>query len=440
MPNLGGLPLKAQTGVTVHPDGSATLTPDEWAGLSWFLEANQSSTAPAPAPAASTSRTTRVVHDDDSSDDDDEAAPAPEAPAPKRRSRPVQVKDDDPLYMPDLLKADELALILKAIGGTDDAKKTACEDAASWCMLNKEHKAVCDSHPEVWKDLAERIFKYTPTDANDQDLEGEGLIYTTFLHSYDEATRNEEPDMQQAFKRMCTYKGLADVVAKRFVLYAIDKFEVMMWEHWYNTRADVTGMGEAVENLDGAEEIALAKDIYPDLARTSGWDEEARQQFEAAPPMELFVDMYQKDGRFTKAVDRIFISTAKYLFEDPKSMLTYDEDNEGPDRQINKIYAIAEIVGVYVVCIAKLDLDIVKTYLDEWLGSDDLKDERVDAIHEVVDAMRMKFVTAVYKTLEPSIDLEEDDDLDWFGGRYSYLGSEMAAYEDTDGHFTRYEQ
>lgn len=69
LPNLGRLALASTTptGVTVHADGSATLTPKEWADLSGLI-GGPSAPTPAPVPAPARRRRTHVVrHDDDSS-------------------------------------------------------------------------------------------------------------------------------------------------------------------------------------------------------------------------------------------------------------------------------------------------------------------------------------------------------------------------------------
>jgi hypothetical protein len=89
LPNLRGLALEpSPTGVVVNPDGSATLTPAEWANLARLIgERSALAPAPAPAPPRRGRIARRVRHDDDSSSSEDERPLAARARARARAPR-----------------------------------------------------------------------------------------------------------------------------------------------------------------------------------------------------------------------------------------------------------------------------------------------------------------------------------------------------------------
>lgn len=356
LPNLGSLALapspSARTGVTVNPDGSATLTPEEWAKLSGLIGGPS---APTPAPRR---RKPRVVrHDDDtssSSSEDERPLAARVPPQSKRRhrrnagakSRRKVVVHDDPDTLSDLLKEDELAAILGAIGLTEESKASACSDAQAWCALNKEHKAVCDSHPRVWQSLAERIFDPGPAvNSNRKEIAmGKGLIYHTF---------KDDAHPQKAFLSMCGATGLADVLEKRFVMLASERYGEMLWENWNDTRADITGLGDEIEDMDTEEVNKLAEENYPDIFKAEGWAAEAKALFDRAPPKALYLDKYRNDKAFGKLVDNLFKGTIHYLFVNPMAFYHTSDDA----KPLDVIYMIGEVLGIYIVCLWKLERD-----------------------------------------------------------------------------------
>jgi len=361
LPDLGQLALASTTptGVTVHADGSATLTPTEWADLSRLIGGPSVPTpTPTPAPAPARRRRTHVVrHDDDSSSSEDER-PLAARPRRKAAARPRRtVARDDPDTLSDLLKADELAAILGAIGATEESKASACEDAKAWCALNREHAAVCDSHPRVWQSLTERIFDPGPVQSDKDVALGKRLIYDTF---------KDEANPRKAFLSMCGATGLADVLEKRFVMLASQPYGEMLWERWVDVRADVTGLGEAIEDLSGEEADKLAEEYDPDIFKADEWEANAKALFDRAPPKALYLDKYRNDRAFGKLVDNLFKGTAKYLFEDPRAINDMDNDANALDA----LYMIGEALGVYIVCLWKLERDR-DDFNDKHGGDDD---------------------------------------------------------------------
>ena len=384
LPNLGQLGLTLPTGVTVNPDGSATLTPEEWANLARLIGAPS---APTPSAPSRTRRAVRVRHDDDSSGSEDERplaarprAPPSLPPAPQRRRRRKTVVHDDADTLSDLLKADELAAVLGAIGMTEESKASACQDAKAWCALDKEHKAVCDSHPRVWQSLTERIFAIDDaTQSHTAEVLGEGLIYRTF---------RDDAHPQRAFERMCGATGLADVLAKRFVVFAVSQYGEMLWDTWSDVRADVTGLGEAIEDLSTDEVYELAVKNYPDIGKTNEWESDAKRLFISAPPKALYVDKYHRDPIFAKLVDVLFASTAKSLFED-RNLQTLDSKNRGDNPNLEAFYEIGELLGVYIVCLWQLERDM-SNFEDKHAVDDDLMSD--DDVQVVLEEMRFKIL------------------------------------------------
>ena len=336
-PNLGGLMLTSTTGVTIHPDGSRTFTAEELATLTQLL---------GPVPPL---------------------MPTPAPPPAQRQRRTEQPPDGRPLTMPELLKADDLANILGAIGRRDQSKRSACHDALKWCNLNQDHQAACDGAiPGVWVGLAERIFGIPGTERRRPGYvspDGDNLIYLAYHNKY---------NPREAFNGMCRAVALGDVLAKRFAMLAIDEYKKML----------KNGDEEKLRYLDE-------------------WQERATALFKSAPLSKTCKDMYtwleHRHGKnnFKEVVDLVFSATASYLFYGDKNFKTLaekevdempsseseeeeeeeegssdgssngdsddsdDSDNEpDPDRygigEEEAIYAIGEALGVYIVGLCEL--------------------------------------------------------------------------------------
>ena len=428
LPNLRGLALEpSPTGVVVNPDGSATLTPAEWANLAHLIgERSALAPAPAPAPTRRGRIARRVRHDDDSSSSEDERplaararararaprappAPAPAPPARQRRrtaARPSRtaVRHDDADTLSDLLKEDELAAILGAIGTTDGNKSAACQDAKAWCALNTEHKAVCDSHPQVWTSLAERIFDPGPVDKIPVVL-GKRLIYDTF---------KDDANPQKAFRSMCGATGLADVLEKRFVMFASKLYGEMMWDNWADMRADITGLGDEIEDMDTEEVNKLAEENYPDILKADDWVANAKALFDRAPPKALYLDKYSNNKAFGKLVDNLFKGTAHYLFEDPRAFYRMSHDAN----PLDVIYMIGEMLGIYIVCLWKLerdrsDFDNKHTGGDDDPMPDDAFAVLLDEKDVFIQNLRVQVVYAIDLILNPENAVEIQDYDDW---------------------------
>tara|TARA_B100001057_G_C22870031_1_gene958325 strand:- start:3610 stop:4935 length:1326 start_codon:yes stop_codon:yes gene_type:complete len=430
LPDLGQLALASTTptGVTVHADGSATLTPKEWADLSGLI-GGPSAPTPAPAPAPARRRRTHVVrHDDDSSSSEDERPLAARVPPPsKRRHRrkaaarpPRTVARDDPDTLSDLLREDELAAILGAIGTTEEAKASACADAKAWCALNKEHKAACDSHPQVWQSLTERIFDPGPADDDKEVAMGKHLIYNTF---------KDDANPQKAFLSMCGATGLADVLEKRFVMFASQPYGEMLWERWADVRADVTGLGEAIEDLSGEEADKLAEEYDPDIFKADEWEADAKALFDRAPPKALYLDKYRNDRAFGKLVDNLFNGTAKYLFVDPGAI--HDMDNDA--NALDALYMIGELLGIYIVCLWQLERDR-DDFNDKHGGDDDPMPGDVFGTHYykkdvAIQNLRVRINYAIDLILDPTNATEITDH-----GLFTEFQIELRDY-DTESEF-----
>ena len=432
LPNLGGLALAPSaplpTGVTVHPDGSATLTPEEWANFARVM-GGLLAQAPAPAP---NSRSMRVRHDDDSSEDErapapaQAPAPAPPPPAQRRRKKARQraVAHDDTLTLSDILKEDELAAVLGAIGLSDESKSSACQDAKAWCVLNKGHKAMCDSHPRVWQSLGERIF----SGPRRPSLFGKGLIYRTF---------RDDENAKRAFERMCGAKALGDVLAKRFVIAALDQYDETLWASWSDNRAEITGLGEAIEDLSMDEVEKLAVDHYPNIGKIHDWEADAWALFNSAPSKALYLNKYRNGEIFYKLVNVFFESTKKYLFVDPKAFFLSNHVNETNrnEPELEAIYEIGEVLGVYIVCLWQLERDLKEIDTEDGEGRYDggWLDMRIDEMTADIQNLRVKVVHAVNRILDPSTAEEitnYDDYDDYQMELYDYETEDNGHYDD----------
>ena len=372
-----------------------------------------------PAPA-------RPRYDDRSSSEDERslaerAARAPRAPrAPARQlrrtaapPRRTTVLHDDADTMPDLLKDDDLAAILGAIGMTDRNKSAACQEAKAWCGLNTRHKGVCDSNPQVWQSLVERIFHPGPVDKIPVVL-GKRLIYDTF---------KDDANPQKAFLSMCGATGLVDVLEKRFVMLASKLYGEMMWDVWADVRADVTGLGEGIELLSTKEADKLAEEHYPNISKTDEWEDDAKALFDSAPPKALYLDKYRNNRTFAKLVDNLFQSTAKYLFEDDRMALM---DGDADER--DALYMIGEMLGIYIVCLWKLESNKrnfwVKNSADKDPMPEDVLETHLDDMEVSIQNLRVKIVRAIYLILDPT-NAEENQDYDdprneFFNELYDY--------------------
>ena len=420
LPNLGGLALKAlPTGVTFNPDGSVVLTPGEWAGITKHLAESVAipGAAPAPAPAPSRRRSSvRVRHDDDSSSSEDERRPlAARVPPPsKRRARPSRVRvmrddDDDDGSEPATalldLKEDDLESILDAIGRVDESKATACQDAQNWCATSVAHGKACrDADPQIWRDLAARIFD-NGAGLDDKDVAmGKNLIYDTF---------KDDANPRNAFNSMCGATGLADVLTKRFVMFASQPYGEMLWDVWADVRADVTGLGEAIEDLSGEEADKLAEENFPDIFKADEWEADAKALFDRAPPKALYLNKYRNDREFGKLVDNLFIWTNKYLFEDPRAINTRMPDVDALD----VLYMIGEALGLYIVCLWKLERDRIAFEAKHSSDDDPMPADVLDTLLEEKDVfiqnLRIRIPYAIDLILDP-VNAEEREDYNDF--------------------------
>ena len=289
LPNLSGLAPLSPTGVTIHPDGSRTFTAEELATL------------------------TRR-----------RSSPAPPAQQMPRAAQPRT--------LPELLTADQLATILGAIGGGDQSKRSACHDAITWCNLNTEHQAACNGAiPDVWKDLAKRIFSVPGAERLPEHVtpDGDNLIYLAY---------HDDSNPREAFTAMCRAMALADVLAKRFAIFAIGQYKEMV------KREDVLA-------------YAWSRSYMPpaNFGYLDEWQARAVNLFKGAPLSKMCKDMYKdrspQRANFKDLVDLVFSATSSYLFSGDKNFKNLAEPNPdgyGIGRE-EAIYAIGEALGVYIV-------------------------------------------------------------------------------------------
>ena len=378
IPNLGGLMLTSTTGVTTHRDGSRTFTAEELATLTQLLGPVPAlMPAPAPAPSRIRRRPARMLPDDSdssssssSSSEGDRPPPAHRrrspAPPAQRRSRTAEPHDTRPRTMPELLKADDLATILGAIGDRDQSKRSACKEAGIWCNLNTEHQEACDGAiPDVWRDLAKRIFntpwaKWLP---NQVTPDGDNLIYLAY---------RDDDDPRKAFNGMCHALALGDVLAKLFAVWALDKYMAML----------------------------QAEEHQGQFTEEQEWRDNASRLFRTAPLSGVCKNMYAEkgDNAFKSIVDVVFSTTAAYLFEGDKNFKnlapeveelprsdsedsedsegsSYGSDDEPDDRygigQEDAIYAIGEALGVYIMGLWKLQCNLTE-WQDKYKGQAEL--------------------------------------------------------------------
>ena len=326
----------------------------------------------------------------------------------------------DVKYASDLLGKDELELILDAIGASDESKKGACNDALAWCKATPDHHKMCN--PSVWRKLAKRMFEFTA----DDDLFGKGLIYSTFV---------DDEDPRAAFERMCSAQDMASVLAKRFATFAFDKYSGMLWEQWADRRAEMTGLGEAVEDLSEEEDNKMAMQYFPDLAHTRRWEADAKAQFDRAPSKTLYYELYNGNADFSKRVDLFFNSAVKYLFDEQHIWGMVRTDLPEKVRGHHAICEIGEVLGVYIVCLSKL-ARYRKAFLAKHKARfDSLSDEERLALDKHLEDMdqsrlnhRLRVVHAIERILLPATpETAEDDDT-------TDVYRQMAEY-DTDVEF-----
>ena len=370
LPNLAALGARGgTTGVTLNPDGSATLTPKEWNKYKHLIDGpsasarrrkppvvrhdDDSSSEEEGQPPGAASASTIMRHDDDSGSEEERKSLAARVPA-RRRARvptpPGAVEDNSPFGM---LSNDELASILNAIGRDDESKATACEDAHNFCFVVGDK--ACRDNPKIWRDLAKRIFDYRPAEDDNNVVFGKRLIYDTF---------RDDANPRDAFNSMCGVTDFADVLAKRFVMFASPAYGEMLWDRWNDVRADITGLGDAIEDMSTEEVNKLAEENYPDIFKTDDWEADAKILFDRAPRKALYLKKYRNDAIFSKLVDNLFKSTVKYLFEDPKAINDMDDDANAHD----VLHMIGEMLGIYIVCLWKLERD--RSDFDDKHGSD----------------------------------------------------------------------
>lgn len=291
--------------------------------------------------------TTGVKLDPDGSGSEEERTPL-SARVPTRRRARVEapsdaVENNSPFGM---LSDDVLASILDAIGRDDESKATACEDAHNFCVVvgNK----ACRDNPKIWRDLAKRIFDYRPATDDNNVVFGKRLIYDTF---------RDNANPREAFNSMCGATGLADVLAKRFVMFASKAYGEMLRERWSDVGELVTGLGEAIKDPSTEETNKLAEEHYPDIFEADKWEADAKILFDRAPSKALYLKKYRSDADFSKLVDIIFKYTVKYLFSNtPSRTMAIDKMHDDANAH-DVLHMIGEMLGIYIVCLGKLERD-----------------------------------------------------------------------------------
>tara|TARA_B110000858_G_scaffold163151_1_gene188582 strand:+ start:1198 stop:2505 length:1308 start_codon:yes stop_codon:yes gene_type:complete len=376
LPNLSRITLKSPpTGVAICPDVSRTFTAEEYSTLMGVIN-------PAPVPAS---------------------APAPPA---QQSNTATQPSDALPGTMSALLNADDLASILGAIGGRGGCKKLACQDAVNFCSLNKEHLAAGDGAiPDVWRDMAKRIFDVIPNPHdNPDDKDVYGLIY----HAY-----RDDAHPREAFNNMRSALELVDVLASRFTIFAIDEYRYMLERNEEN-------MGTNWRK-------------WSDKRYLDDWKKMATTLFDSAPLKNKCLEIYNNDEIFETLVNEIFSVIASYLFgdhafeglaqkavgeepwsdeeEEEKEHSDEDEEEEAARAAAARaaaraaavreaearatarvaIFAIGKVLGVYIVGLWKLERN-----LSAW-GDDHDKDVGLIAIAErnVLADQKREEITAI---------------------------------------------
>ena len=320
------------------------------------------------------------------------------------------VLHDDADTLSDLLKPDDLAAILGAIGMTDRNKSAACQDAKAWCDLNTEHQGVCDNNPQVWQSLVERIFDPGPVHKIPVVL-GKRLIYDTF---------KDDANPQKAFESMCGATGLANVLQKRFVMLASKLYGETMWEIWADVRADVTGLGEDIELLSREEDDKLAEEHYPNIFKTDEWEADAKALFDRAPPKELYLDKYRNNRTFSKLVDNLFQSTAKYLAGEGGG------DYHGLVGSVrDAFYMIGEMLGIYIVCLWKLERDRRNFWVKHSADEDPMPGDVLDMYLDEMDVFIQNLRVEVARAIDLILEKRED-------GLTNWLEKDLYEYESDD--------
>ena len=221
---------------------------------------------------------------------------------------------------------------------------------------------------------------------------GKRLIYDTF---------KDDANPQRAFLSMCGATGLADVLEKRFVMFASQLYGEMLWDVWADVRADVTGLGEAIEDLSTEEANKLAEEYDPDIFKADEWEADAKALFDRAPPKALYLDKKRNDKAFGKLVDNLFKGTAKYLFEDPRAMHGMSADANALDA----LYMIGEMLGIYIVCLWKLGRDRSAFEAKHSSDDDPMPPDTLDTLLDEKDVfiqnLRIRIPYAIDLILDP---------------------------------------
>ena len=274
----------------------------------------------------------------------------------------------------------------------DESKATACEDAHNFCLVVGDK--ACRDNPKIWIDLAKRIFDYRPATDDNNVVFGKRLIYDTF---------RDDANPRDAFNSMCGATALADVLAKRFIMFASKAYGKILWDRWADVRADVTGLGEAIEDLSGEEADKLAEEYDPDIFKAGEWEADAKALFDRAPRKALYLKKYRNDADFSKLVNNLFKSTSDYLFFDPRAI--HDMDNDANAHDV--LHIIGEMLGIYIVCLWKLERDHDKLEAtgkiaddDEPLFDDVLKDTVQKMRYKILD-LRIRIAYAIDLILDP---------------------------------------
>lgn len=254
------------------------------------------------------------------------------------------------------------------------SSQVVCQNVKNWCGVDARNNQICNANEQFWQDLAKEVFQYNGVAVMHEKGPDQSLIYLTFKD-------DEKP--REAFEAMCSAKGLADAVAKRFALYAIHKFEQSENEQWVENRAESTGIDESVlaEMSDGEQKNLRAReyrdeDWFEDLET---WKTDAAEDFKKSRYAQMYTDMYNRRGMFSKLVDRFFRATSTFLFN-PWTGVVHEKDygsaiaegflffRRNPDQfrtTFDMFRHIGKVIGVGVVCLLKRELDATREFRTE---------------------------------------------------------------------------
>jgi len=253
---------------------------------------------------------------------------------------------------PGELNDDMLALVLSMVASRDVRKADACRAVTKVCSVNTAFRKVCDTDETVWVAWSKAIFA-SPDASKRAIRRGEGLMYNTF---YDE----RRP--RSSFMAMCEASAIADITSNLFVLACYNRYLSEL-----SARRDFLTLAlknRLFEDLtqparDRRKPFADELNKVRALIETHEPRRKSAQQLLVSSELRPVFDARRRSSPvFQSLFDVLCTHAWSFVFsEDGFSTRPTPSGYGSRAFVLDKVVNTANVLGTYVVCLEKLEMD-----------------------------------------------------------------------------------